>query len=116
MLSVFDQVSEGLRVGIVIFSILVATFIASFAVNRLFTKVLYINLQMVHVDQTSCHFVRRHISTVIYIIGVSAALSQISEFKIIGHSLLAGAGILTIVGGLLIIVLLNKKSVANLKS
>ncbi|MFQ3234792.1 MAG: hypothetical protein ACI9C4_000343 [Paraglaciecola sp.] len=52
------------------------------------------------VDRTSINFISRLISSVIYVMGISAALIQIPEFKIIGHSLLAGAGTLTVLCGL----------------
>ncbi|MCW2120560.1 mechanosensitive ion channel family protein [Flavobacterium sp. 7A] len=53
-----------------------------------------------HIDPTSYIFVKKIISTIIYVVGFSFALEQIPEMKIIGHSLLAGAGILSLVAGL----------------
>ncbi len=51
-------------------------------------------------DPTSYVFAKKIITAIIYVIGFSFALDQIPEFKIVGHSLLAGAGILSLVAGL----------------
>ena len=51
-------------------------------------------------DLTSFQFFRHIVSALIYIIGFAAALTQIPEFKIVGHSLLAGAGVISLVAGL----------------
>ena len=53
-----------------------------------------------HIDPTSYVFSKKIITAIIYLIGISFALVQIPEMKIIGHSLLAGAGILSLVAGL----------------
>lgn len=52
------------------------------------------------IDPTSYVFAKKIITAIIYIIGFSFALDQIPEFKIVGQSLLAGAGILSLVAGL----------------
>ena len=51
-------------------------------------------------DLTGYAFLKHIIVSLIYIIGVSTALVQIPELKIVGHSLLAGAGVLSLVLGL----------------
>ena len=53
-----------------------------------------------HLDPTSFVFARKIISDIIYIVGISFALVQIPALKTVGHSLLAGAGILSLVAGL----------------
>jgi len=98
--NMFERVPADIRVLIIIACIFAATFLAVLVVNRLFNRLFSIHIGKGRVDPTSISFIRRLISSVIYIIGTSAALIQIPEFKIIGHSLLAGAGILTVVGGL----------------
>lgn len=100
MNSMFERVPEDIRVLVIIACIFAVTFLAVLVVNRLFNRLFSIHIGKGRVDQTSISFIRRLISSVMYIIGTSAALIQIPEFKIIGHSLLAGAGILTVVGGL----------------
>lgn len=53
-----------------------------------------------HIDPTSYVFATKLITALIFIIGISFALIQIPEMKTLGHSLLAGAGILSLVAGL----------------
>ena len=53
-----------------------------------------------HIDPTSYTFATKLITAIIFIIGISFALIQIPEMKTLGHSLLAGAGILSLVAGL----------------
>ena len=53
-----------------------------------------------HKDLTGFLFIK-HISTaLIYVVGIACALVQIPEFKIVGHSLLAGAGVVSLIAGL----------------
>lgn len=51
-------------------------------------------------DLTSYQFFRHIVTALIYIIGIATALVQVPEFKIVGHSLLAGAGVISLVAGL----------------
>ncbi|SFW52748.1 Mechanosensitive ion channel [Sinomicrobium oceani] len=53
-----------------------------------------------HIDPTSYLFAKRVVTAIIYMVGFSFALVQIPELKIVGHSLLAGAGILSLIAGL----------------
>ena len=57
-------------------------------------------VQTKHIDPTSYFFATKVITALIFIIGISFALIQIPEMKTLGHSLLAGAGILSLVAGL----------------
>ena len=52
------------------------------------------------IDPTSYVFAKKIITALIYVVGFSFALDQIPGFKIVGRSLLAGAGILSLVAGL----------------
>ncbi|HAI39544.1 MAG TPA: mechanosensitive ion channel protein MscS, partial [Maribacter sp.] len=45
-------------------------------------------------------FINHIVTAVIYIIGIAVALVQIPELKLMGHSLLAGAGVLSLIAGL----------------
>lgn len=100
MPTTYETLLTDFRLLVVTVSILAAMLLAVWVVNRIVFRTFVIRMEKARVDLTTIHFVRRLISIIIYVIGISAALSQIPEFKIIGHSLLAGAGILTIVGGL----------------
>ncbi len=88
--------------GIVIhISVIVAlTVLFAFIFNNLTNRYIKRNTATKHLDPTSFLFAKKFIIAVIYIVGVSFALVQIPELKIIGHSLLAGAGILSLVAGL----------------
>lgn len=88
--------------GIVIhISVIVAlTVLFAFIFNNLTNRYIKRNTTTKHLDPTSFLFAKKFIIAVIYIVGVSFALVQIPELKIIGHSLLAGAGILSLVAGL----------------
>lgn len=52
------------------------------------------------IDPTSYLFAKKIITAIIYLIGFSLALVQIPEMKTVGHSMLAGAGIISLVAGL----------------
>jgi small conductance mechanosensitive channel len=98
--SIFDGLSSDVRLTVVIVGILLMTFLAAWLVNRLISERFKVYTSKAHIDVTTVDFVRRLSTLLIYILGFSSALTQIPEFKIIGHSLLAGAGILTVIGGL----------------
>ncbi|MCU7835452.1 MAG: mechanosensitive ion channel family protein [gamma proteobacterium symbiont of Taylorina sp.] len=101
MKSVFDYVPEDFRLIAIIGSIILITIITNWIVNRAISRVMSnAKLGKSSFDQTTLRFFKRLISFTIYTLGISATLTQIPEFEIIGHSLLAGAGILTVVGGL----------------
>lgn len=51
-------------------------------------------------DYTSFTFVRKITFAIIYLVGGSLALAQIPEMKLVGHSMLAGAGIFSLIAGL----------------
>ncbi|MCW8858356.1 MAG: mechanosensitive ion channel family protein [Deltaproteobacteria bacterium] len=96
----FEHIPAELRLFVIILSILAITVLVAWIIKRIIERALVSFLAKHKTDQTSLRFVRRLISTGIYLVGISTALTQIPEFRIIGHSLLAGAGILTVVGGL----------------
>jgi small conductance mechanosensitive channel len=94
--SIFTDFRTLLIVGI----IFVATIIIAFTFKHLSEKYIKKLVLTKHIDPTSYVFAKKVITAIIYIIGISFALVQIPEMKIVGHSLLAGAGILSLVAGL----------------
>ncbi|MGB3774252.1 MAG: mechanosensitive ion channel family protein [Leeuwenhoekiella sp.] len=80
--------------------IIVATFIFSFIFNWFLKRYIRKSLIKHERDLTSFQFFRHILTAIIYMVGFAAALVQIPEFKIVGHSLLAGAGVLSLVAGL----------------
>ena len=76
------------------------TIILSAITDKVLRYVLYRKLADKEYDATGFKFLKHLIITMIYILGFAFALIQIPEFKIIGHSVLAGAGVISIVAGL----------------
>ncbi len=100
MNSIFANIPTDFRLLVVISSILLITVAVNWTLNRAISRVAKAKIAKDSFDPTALRFVQRVINTTIYIVGIGSALTHIPEFKIIGHSFLAGAGILTIVSGL----------------
>jgi small-conductance mechanosensitive channel len=96
----FNHIHGDFRTPIIIVSILIVTVLAEWIIKHMINRGFATILASHKPDQTSFRFLRHLVSSGVYVIGISAALTQIPEFRVIGHSLLAGAGILTVVGGL----------------
>lgn len=88
------------RTVLIIILIIVATIVSAYSFKYLTEKYIKKLVLTKHIDPTSYVFAKKVITAIIYIIGMSFALVQIPEMKIVGHSLLAGAGILSLVAGL----------------
>lgn len=81
---------------IIILSTIALSIIVSWFLSRFIKKSLIRNNK----DLTGYLFFQHIITVIIYVIGFAFALIQIPELKIVGHSLLAGAGVLSLVVGL----------------
>ena len=94
--SFFTDFKTVIIIGIIIaitFSLaLVFKFLSRKKINKL--------VKTKHIDPTSYLFATNLITAIIVIIGISLALIQIPEMKTLGHSILAGAGIISLVAGL----------------
>ncbi|MFH6944958.1 mechanosensitive ion channel family protein [Flavobacterium sp. FlaQc-50] len=88
------------RIGIFVAIIVIVTIVLGAITDRALKMFLYRKLSDKEYDATGFKFLKHLIITVIYILGFAFALIQIPEFKIIGHSFLAGAGVISIVAGL----------------
>jgi len=88
------------RTATIIVIIIVATVLVALLFNWFAKRYIKRSLIAHGRDLTSFQFFRHIISALIYIVGIAAALTQIPEFKIVGHSLLAGAGVISLVAGL----------------
>ncbi|TDW52205.1 mechanosensitive ion channel-like protein [Flavobacterium sp. 270] len=88
------------RIGIFIAIIVITTIILGAITERVLKYFLYRKLTDKEYDATGFRFLKHLVITVIYILGFAFALIQIPEFKIIGHSFLAGAGVISLVAGL----------------
>lgn len=88
------------RIGIFIAIIAITTIILGAITDKVLRYFLYRKQANKDYDATGFKFLKHLIITVIYILGFAFALIQIPEFKIIGHSVLAGAGMISLVAGL----------------
>ena len=85
---------------ILIVVILFLTFCFARLLSNVIQRKIRRTTQSGNYDTTGLIFTQRFVSVVVYLLGFGWALAQIPEFKIIGHSLLAGAGVITLVTGL----------------
>ncbi|ULQ46232.1 mechanosensitive ion channel family protein [Flagellatimonas centrodinii] len=100
MKSVFDAVPADFRLLSILATIIGLTALLNWALINVINRLESSRLTTGSVDKTAFNFAKRLISVLIYGAGFGACLTHIPELKIVGHSLLTGAGILTIVGGL----------------
>jgi len=98
MTSIYDHVPADFRQLAVVVTILTITVIVNWIVNASIARGF--RLAGDSVDATILNFSHRLITVVIYGVGIGMSLAHIPELKVLGHSILAGAGILTVVSGL----------------
>jgi len=92
--------AKDFRIIIIIAIIGFVTIVLGAVTDKVLRYFLYRKLTDKEYDATGFRFLKHLIITVIYILGFAFALIQIPEFKIIGHSFLAGAGVISLVAGL----------------
>jgi len=92
--------AKDFRIIIIIAIIGLVTIVLGAVTDKVLRYFLYRKLTDKEYDATGFRFLKHLIITVIYILGFAFALIQIPEFKIIGHSFLAGAGVISLVAGL----------------
>jgi len=95
----FDFAND-FKIGIIIAIIALTTIFLGAVTDKVLRYFLYRKQSNKEYDATGFKFLKHLIITVIYILGFAFALIQIPEFKIIGHSFLAGAGVISLVAGL----------------
>lgn len=88
------------RIGIFVTIIIITTIILGAVTEKALKYFLYRKLSDKEYDATGFKFLKHLVITIIYLLGFAFALIQIPEFKIIGHSFLAGAGVFSLVAGL----------------
>ncbi|WP_431244955.1 mechanosensitive ion channel family protein [Flavobacterium sp. P21] len=88
------------RILFFIVIIALVTIVLGALTDKILRYFLYRKLSDKEFDPTGFRFLKHLVITVIYILGFAFALIQIPEFKIIGHSFLAGAGVISLVAGL----------------
>lgn len=88
------------RTETMIVFIILSTIFISILLNWFMHRFVKKSLIAHHKDLTGYLFIKHILTALIYVIGVAFALVQIPEFKIVGHSLLAGAGVISLIAGL----------------
>lgn len=80
-------------------SIIVATFIVAFLINRFFKNLIKRSTETMKNDPTNYLFMRHAVRALIYLVGFSVAIYVMPSLRALASSLLAGAGILAIAVG-----------------
>ena len=88
------------RTTTIIGVILLGTITAALVFNWFMQRYVKKSFVDHHRDLTGYQFFRHIVTAVIYMAGIAAALVQIPELRIVGHSLLAGAGVISLIAGL----------------
>ncbi|MES1955194.1 mechanosensitive ion channel family protein [Salinisphaera hydrothermalis] len=97
---VITHLAGDARTLIAVAVILLLTIVAAGMVRLLITRAIRLATQHDDYDPTGLLFSKRIISGAVYVVGLGCALAQIPKFAVLGHSMLAGAGVLTLVAGL----------------
>lgn len=87
------------KIAIFIGIIAICTVILGAVTDKVLRYILFRKQSNKEYDATGFKFIKHLVITVIYILGFAFALIQIPEFKTIGHSFLAGAGVISVVAG-----------------
>ncbi|MDF1762310.1 MAG: mechanosensitive ion channel family protein [Oleibacter sp.] len=80
--------------------ILLATFIIAKIIKTAINNVIVQGKKRVGYDATGWIFARTTLIIIVYVFGFGLALSKIPQFELLGHSMLAGAGVLTLIMGI----------------
>lgn len=96
----FNRLFTEFRTLTLIAVIIVITILIVLVFNWFMNRFVKITLVKHHKDLTGYLFMKHIASAIIYLIGLAAALVQIPALKVVGHSLLAGAGVLSLIAGL----------------
>lgn len=80
--------------------IVLLTFVIALIFNWFLNRFIKKSLLSHQKDLTGFLFIKHIATALIYVVGFACALVQIPEFKIVGHSLLAGAGVISLIAGL----------------
>ena len=84
--------------GVFAFTVLLTFLIARIA-DRIFKRLIEVSSLDLHNDPTNYRFVRHGIMALIYVVGLSLAIYQVPQLRVVARSLLAGAGLLAVAVG-----------------
>lgn len=88
------------RTLIAVSVILLLTVLVAGTVRFLISRAIRHAARHSNYDPTGLLFAKRIVSGGLYVVGIGCALAQIPKFALLGHSMLAGAGVLTLIAGL----------------
>lgn len=88
------------KILLIFVSIVIATIVVAWIFNFVFNRYIKRNIKKIDADPTNYQFIRHFISGIIYMVGVGWALLTLPNMKTVAHTLLAGAGVITLVAGL----------------
>jgi small-conductance mechanosensitive channel len=92
----FGEFRTATIIAIIIICTIVITILFNWLARRYIKRALIKHGR----DLTSFQFFRHILTGLIYMVGFATALVQIPEFKSLGHTLLAGAGVISLIAGL----------------
>lgn len=95
----FDFLNEENMYYLSAVSILIGTVILTYLFNRFMRRYIRKSSTDLNNDATNYHFVRRAITALIYLLGLSLAVYSVPGLKALAQSLLAGAGIAAVAIG-----------------
>lgn len=81
-------------------AIVAATVIFAWLFNLIFQRFIKREIKKVKADPTNYQFVRHFLTGIIYLVGIGWAFLSLPNMKTVAHTLLAGAGVVTLVAGL----------------
>lgn len=95
-----ENLFGNLQTLLIFIGMLLATVAVSWAFNFVFQRFVKREIKRIKADPTGYQFVRHFITGIIYLIGVGWALLTLPHMKTVAHTLLAGAGVVTLIAGL----------------
>lgn len=94
-----EQILNSIESISIFVGIILITIIVAYLVNRFFKRLILRSTEEMNNDPTNYVFLRHTITTIIYVVGMSIAISMMPSLRALAGSLLAGAGILAVAVG-----------------
>jgi len=95
-----DAIFGDVRTLIVFCLIILFTVLTSWLLRSLFQRYRKKNIQRLNADPTNYQFMQHFMTGIIYMVGLGWALLTLPHMETVAHTLLAGAGVVTLVAGL----------------
>lgn len=85
---------------LIFLAVILATIAFVWLFNFIFNRYVKRNIKRLNADPTNYQFIRHFLTGIFYMIGFGWALLTLPNMKAVAHTLLAGAGVITLVAGL----------------